>query len=134
MTKVDTAAHRPDRALQHIERAVHDGIIAPVLDDLAGMGNGRPVPPELPADFHKTQTVTDMGKLHGHLAGKGDIGLAPRDGAEGVIGDAERAGDGLLNNRVEKPARVTSPVAATKLRPECRKSACCHFHLQSITS
>jgi hypothetical protein len=66
-----------DHPLEQIERAIEQGIVAPVLDHTAGVGHRRAVAAEQPAGVGQRQPAHDVGEVHGDLAGERDPGAAP---------------------------------------------------------
>lgn len=83
--------------LEMVEKQIEVAIVAAILDPAAGMGGGRPIAPEMPSDGGKAETESDMGQVHGDLAGKRHRRPLAGRGAQIGNGDVEGAGDGFLS-------------------------------------
>lgn len=51
-----------------LEPAVELGIVPPVFDELAGVGDGGPVAVKQNADLGQAEAADDMSEIHGDLA------------------------------------------------------------------
>lgn len=82
----------PGRQRQFGDDGIECGVITPILDLTAGMGDGRMIAMKMPTDSNKRDAERDMSDIHRRLPRLRDLDRTPRRRSDLFDGDIECIG------------------------------------------